>query len=228
MCTAVQASNEETFPWGLPASLLFHALLAMTLLLSPAAPKLMQVPPVASVAVDILSPRQLQAAVEPAPAATAPPAIAGLPSMPDAKAARPPTSNVKPETPPDMIVAKTMLSGKTLADPRSRQARKELATFADSERIIQLCNLEAMDQVEAWRSDFRPEQLVAYARSDVKLSGETIVADGAAFRSRDLWYDINFECQVAPDHGKVVSFAFHVGEPVPRKDWEELNLPAVH
>ena len=51
-----------------------------------------------------------------------------------------------------MIVAKTMLSEKTLADPRSSQARRELATFADSERIVQLCNLEAMDQIEAWRS----------------------------------------------------------------------------
>jgi hypothetical protein len=121
-----------------------------------------------------------------------------------------------------------MLSKKTLADPRSGQARRELATFADSERVVQLCNLEAMDQIEAWRSDFRPDRLVAYARSDVKMSGETIVADGAAFRSQKSWYDIKFKCEVARDHAKVVAFEFQVGDPVPRKDWEELNLPAVH
>ncbi len=40
-----------------------------------------------------------------------------------------------------MIAVKTMLSEKTLADPRSGQARRELATFADSERVVQLCNL---------------------------------------------------------------------------------------
>ena len=127
-----------------------------------------------------------------------------------------------------MIVARTMLSGKTLADPRSRQARRDLATFADSERVVQLCNLEAMDQVQAWRSEFHPDRLVAYARADAKLAGETIEADGAAFRSGGNWYDIRFECQLSPDHAQVVAFRFEVGSPVPRKEWDELGLPAVH
>ena len=55
-----------------------------------------------------------------------------------------------------------------------------------------------------------------------------MVADGAAFRSHDRWYDIRFRCEVGPDHAKVVAFEFEVGDPVPRKDWEDLNLPAVH
>ena len=127
-----------------------------------------------------------------------------------------------------MVVARTMLSGKTLADPRSRQARKDLATFADSERVIQLCNLEAMDQLHAWRDDFRPDRLVAYARSDVKSSGDRIVADGAAFRSRQNWYGVSFECEVSPDHARVVAFRFQLGDEVPRKEWDELGLPPVH
>ena len=127
-----------------------------------------------------------------------------------------------------MIVARTMLSGKTLADPRSRQARRDLATFADSERVVQLCNLEAMDQVQAWRSDFHPDRLVAYARADPKIAGELIAADGAALRSDGNWYDIRFECQLSPDHAQVVAFRFEVGNPVPRSQWDELGLPAVH
>jgi hypothetical protein len=229
MRAAVSFSKEETSLWGIPASLLFHALLVVALLLSPAAPKLMQVPD-SGVAVEILTPQQFHAAVDPKPQPVAPPQPeASVPAMP--KSAALPQA-AKPEPVPEaasgMIVAKTMLSEKTLADPRSGQARRELATFADSERIVQLCNLEAMDQVEAWRSDFHPDRLVAYARSDVKMSGETIVADGAAFRSRNRWHDIRFKCQVTPDHAKVAAFEFQVGEPVPRKDWEELNLPAVH
>ena len=227
MQVAASFSKEETSPWGIPASLLFHALLIAALLLSPAAPKLMQVPD-PGIAVDILTPRQFHAAVDPKP-------LPVVPSQPEAAA--PPEStalpqaaepDVAPGAPSGMIVAKTMLSEKTLADPRSGQARRELATFADSERVVQLCNLEAMDQVQAWRSDFHPDRLVAYAKSDVRVSGETVVANGAAFRSRRGWYDIKFRCEVAPDHTKVVAFEFQVGDPVPRKDWEELNLPAVH
>ena len=77
-----------------------------------------------------------------------------------------------------------MLSAKTLADPRSRQARADLATFAEGERLAQLCNLEAMDQIRAWRTEFRPETAGAYARIERSVAGNTIAADGAAFRSR--------------------------------------------
>ena len=225
MRAGVSFSKEEPSPWGIPASLLLHALLVVALLFSPAAPKLMQVPDT-GVAVEILTPQQFHAAVDPKPQPVAPlQPEASVPPIPESTAL---PHAAEPESASGMIVAKTMLSEKTLADPRSGQARRELATFADSERMVQLCNIEAMDQVEAWRSDFHPDRLVAYARSDVKMSGETIVADGATFRSHNSWYDIRFKCVVTPDHAKVAAFEFQVGDPVPRKDWEELNLPAVH
>jgi hypothetical protein len=229
MRVAVSFSKEEASPWGIPASLLFHALLIVALLLSPAAPKLMQVPDI-GVAVEILTPQQFHSAVDPKPQPVAPPQPEASATPTPESTALPPAAGPEavPESASGMIVAKTMLSEQTLADPRSGQARRELATFADSERIVQLCNLEAMDQVEAWRGSFRPDRLVAYARSDVEMSGETIIADGAAFRSRNRWYGIKFKCEVAPDHAKVVAFEFQVGDPVPRKDWEELGLPTVH
>lgn len=213
--------RDEPSRWGIPASIIAHGLLVAALILSPAAPRL-SLPHEANVAVDILTPQQFRAMAELAP--TEPPA-----PIPPAEPVPPlPAPAAVPKVETGIIVARTMLSEKTLADPRSRQARRELATFADSERIVQLCNLEAMDQVQAWRDDFHPDRLVAYARSDAKMSGETIAADGAAFRSRGNWYDIRFECQVSPDHGKVVAFRFEVGNPVPRKEWDELGLPAVH
>lgn len=227
MRAAIHVSKEEASPWGIPASLLFHALLVVALLLSPAAPRLMQ-PPDASVAVDILTLRQFHAAVDPKPEPAAPPVAGPAPSLPENAALPPAAPPIEPKAPSGMIAAKTMLSEKALADPRSGQARRELATFADSERVMQLCNLEAMNQVEAWRSDFQPDRLVAYARSEVKTNGETVIADGAAFRSRQNWYDMKFRCEVTPDHAKVVAFEFQVGNAVRREDWENLNLPPVH
>lgn len=56
MRLAVYVSKHETSPWGILASLLFHALIVVALLLSPAAPKLMQISDI-GVAVDILTPQ---------------------------------------------------------------------------------------------------------------------------------------------------------------------------
>ncbi|BCH02360.1 hypothetical protein MesoLj131c_44210 [Mesorhizobium sp. 131-3-5] len=121
-----------------------------------------------------------------------------------------------------------MLSAKTLADPRSRQARADLATFASDERMVQLCNLEAMDQIRRWRVDFQPERVVPYATAEEKIGGTTITADGAAFRSRKNWYGLKFKCQLARDGESVIGFEFLVGDPVAREKWNELGLPAVH
>ena len=122
MRAAVHVSKEEASPWGIPASLLFHGLLVVALLLSPAAPRLMQAPD-ASVAVDILTPQQFHAAVDPEPASP-PPVAAPAPSAPESAALPPAAPPIEPKAPSGMIVAKTMLSEKTLADPRSRQARE--------------------------------------------------------------------------------------------------------
>lgn len=127
-----------------------------------------------------------------------------------------------------MIRPTEMLSAKTLADPRSRQARADLATFASDERMVQLCNLEAMDQIRRWRADFRPERVVPYATAEEKVRGTTIAADGAAFRSRKNWYSLKFKCRLARDGESVIGFEFLVGDPVARDKWDELGLPAVH
>ena len=127
-----------------------------------------------------------------------------------------------------MIRPTEMLSAKTLADPRSRQARADLATFASDERMVQLCNLEAMDQIRRWRADFQPERVVPYATAEEKIKGTTIAADGAAFRSRRNWYGLKFKCQLAQDGESVIGFEFLVGDPVAREKWDELGLPAVH
>jgi len=127
-----------------------------------------------------------------------------------------------------MIRPTEMLSAKTLADPRSRQARADLATFASDERMVQLCNLEAMDQIRRWRADFQPERVVPYATAEEKIRGTTIAADGAAFRSRKNWYSLKFKCQLARDGESVIGFEFLVGDPVAREKWDEFGLPAVH
>lgn len=216
----VGALRGEATPWGIPASIALHALLAAALALMPL-PKRPKRVEEERVSVDILTPQQFEASSQPsAPTAEEPPAP--QPQPPPIPAAPPPPAK------PAMVRATEMLSGKTLADPRSRQARADLATFASDERMVQLCNLEALDQIRKWQADFQPERVVPYATAEEKIRGTTIKAEGAAFRSRGNWYGLKFNCELAGDGESVVGFEFLVGGPIPRDRWDELGLPAVH
>ena len=64
--------------------------------------------------------------------------------------------------------------------------------------------------------------------ADLAIAGDTIRADGAAFLSAGGWYLIHFECGLSSDHRSVVSFAFNVGDTVPRDAWEAHNLPTAN
>lgn len=171
-------------------------------------------------AVAILTPQQFEASPRP-PSLPPEASSAPIPAAPAPSAPRSPAA-------PAMIRPTRMLSAKTLADPRSKQARADLETFASDERMVQLCNLEAMDQIRQWRADFQPERVVPYATIEEKITGTTIAADGAAFRSRKNWYSLKFKCQLAQDGESVIGFEFLVGDPVARDRWDELGLPAVH
>ena len=151
--------------------------------------------------------------VQPAIPAPVPPLAAPTPSAPDLKA-----------QPAVMMHAARILSGHELADPRNRQARKALAGLPEDERLEQLCDTEAMAQLHAWKKDFRPDMLVAYAMAEMRLVGTTLHADGGAFRSRQDWFAIAYDCEAAPDLTAVRSFAFRVGGKIPQREWRKHDL----
>jgi hypothetical protein len=181
------------------------------------------------ISVDILPPPMAAARSKPA---RVPPLIpeTGSRSAPstsgDLEAALPRGPSAMPSAPtepPPLVRARKLLSQAALADPRSSAARRDLRTMAADERAVQLCGIEAMEQVHAANVAFVPEAVVAYATKSLAIRGGSIVADGAAFYSGGTWYRLRFECDVRSDD--VVSFAYSVGEPIPRASWEALSLP---
>lgn len=126
-----------------------------------------------------------------------------------------------------MITARTLHSESVLANPRSRGAREALKTLEAGERIEQLCNLEAMSQIHAWKAEFEPDRVVAFALAGTKLTKNTLEAEGAAFRSRKQWYGLRFRCKMAAN-GKVAGFEFRVGEAIARSEWAAHDLPPEH
>lgn len=127
-----------------------------------------------------------------------------------------------------MVQAVTMLAQRNLARPQSREAVTAMNQMADADRIDQLCGIEASEQIEAWKPEYRPDRLVSFAMSETHEEGDVLVADGAAFRSKRNWYRLRFRCGLSSDHAEVVSFAFEVGDAIPRDEWESHNLAAIH
>ncbi|MBW6426164.1 DUF930 domain-containing protein [Rhizobium sp. XQZ8] len=126
---------------------------------------------------------------------------------------------------PARVKPTRMLSERILADRHSREAKMALSQLAPAEQVEQLCNLEAMAQVGRWSKDFLPDRVIAYAMADTKLEGNSFSANGAAVHSKQNWYNIQFKCDLTPDHKRIEAFEFTVGDPISREDWSERNLP---
>lgn len=187
-----------------------------------------------SIEVELVGLDQAGAAMVGRPAASILPPSLPEPSLPDVPAApqqaAPPTETTArlPVDSDAMITAPQLFSDGILASPRSRQAREALTTLDPAERIEQLCNLEAMSQIHAWKTEFEPDRVVAYAMAGIRLTKSVLQADGAAFRSRKQWYGLRFHCEVGAGGAKVAVFQFRVGEAIPRSEWAAHELPPEH
>lgn len=213
-------------PPAVPAALLLHVLVLAALGLMSMQPRI-EVPdhPENSVDIELLTPGEFDAMMRPKPVEIPAPRP---PPVPQAAPEQQAPAAAQPAEPGGMIRASRLMAADALANPLSRQACEMLPLLAADERVEQLCGLEAMNQIHAWKDEFQPDRVTAYARSEVKLSGRTMQAEGAVFRSGRRWYDLRFRCEFSPDRSRVVAFEFRVGEPVPRGLWRQLNLPEVH
>lgn len=124
------------------------------------------------------------------------------------------------------IRASKILSGEALAHPLSRKMREMLPRFEEETRLEQLCNIEALAQIAASFAQFRPERIVAYARSDVKIERGVLRAQGAAFRSGREWHGLTFTCELSADRQEIRGFEFSIGDRIPKRLWEQYSLPA--
>lgn len=224
----VPISEPRKLPWGTLASLGLHGGLALAvILLSPL--KDLVAPPPDPVAVEIVTEQQfaaLQPAETPPPILAAPaPAEEAVPAEPDDRLA--PTEPLAPNLPENPTVTATQFySASLLRQPDMQRIRQGLTGFADSERMVQICNIEALEQIRRAAPAFDPDTMVAYAMSDMVWQGMTLTAAGAAFRSRRRWYEIAFHCTVAPGYEGVTAFDFKLGAAIPEAAWEEHNLNA--
>jgi hypothetical protein len=91
-------------------------------------------------------------------------------------------------------------------------------------RLEQVCDLEAMTRIAKDSSPYHPDRAKTDVVSHPKHIGDTVKGSGGAFRSKGRWYSFSFECKGTPDHMKVLSFSYKIGELIPESKWAALGL----
>ncbi|WP_353415327.1 DUF930 domain-containing protein [Brucella sp. NBRC 12953] len=107
----------------------------------------------------------------------------------------------------------------TLADPRIRQA---LGKLSKRDRTLQICGIEALEQVRHQRPNTFPDML---APSGGTVSGNNFTVRNGAFRSRARWYAIDFDCQLDDKAMQITQFSYAIGAEIPRAQWHARDLP---
>ncbi|MGH6859552.1 MAG: DUF930 domain-containing protein [Phyllobacterium sp.] len=126
------------------------------------------------------------------------------------------------EQPNQLVSAQQLFSPESLSSFRVRQTTGKISPRA---RIMQLCTIEALEQVRRQRPGSYPDLLVPFGPSGRSISSHGLNARGGAFRSRGNWFDIDFKCAVDADRTRVTSFSFAIGGAIPRGQWNARQLP---
>ncbi|MBB3462038.1 hypothetical protein FHT92_002654 [Rhizobium sp. BK377] len=229
------------FDPALPASLVLHLVIGLLLLAFLPDVQPIRTPQEESIDVEVVTPSAAAAIQVPPPAVLSPLQSHGdsgssagremVPLAPEtASREMPPLPPALPKPtvsgPPPLRQAAELFSAKTLASPRSRTARQLLGTLSGGERNLQLCNLEALEQVSRFRPGSAPDLVAPYAMKPEKVRGNSVEVDGGAFRSKRNWFNIRFHCEVDPQGKTVTAFAFAIGDAIPKDLWQEYNLVA--
>ncbi len=95
--------------------------------------------------------------------------------------------------------------------PRARQVREERKAQNEDKQREALCHSEAIAQIKQARRDLEPDLVISAAVDQFIASGDILLSNGAAFRSKGLWYNFKFKCETTPDLKRVAKFDFLIG-----------------
>ena len=99
----------------------------------------------------------------------------------------------------------------------------QLQRLDPEEELEQRCDIEAMDHIRK-AGDYQPDKVIAYTFGDTTITGTTIKAPGAVFRSRGEWYKLKYTCSTGPKRLEITEFKMKIGSLIPRSEWQHYYL----
>ena len=124
-----------------------------------------------------------------------------------------------PAEPPDELTEARRLYSQFATG--SAAAQVAIAGLPRDMRAGELCATELREQLRRATPPYRPDLLPAYRLP----TGTVMEVRKGAFRAAGQWYDLRFRCAIDDGATRVVSFAFDVGAPVPRDEWQSRGFP---
>jgi Domain of Unknown Function (DUF930) len=115
--------------------------------------------------------------------------------------------------------ARRLYSKDALSDPRVKQA---LGKLSPTDRVIQICSIEALEQIRRRQPGAFPDML---ARAGGSVSNTGLTVSNGAFRSRAQWYGVDFKCQIDAEAMSIQSFSYAIGHAIPESEWGARQLP---
>jgi hypothetical protein len=122
--------------------------------------------------------------------------------------------------------ASKLYAGSILKEPSSREVRQTLPTLEPYERMTQLCNIEAVEQIARQNPKIHPDSVAATAFDESHLANGRLDALGAAFRADKKWYHLRFECRTDANFTTVTEFAFAIEGAIAEDQWDAHGLLA--
>ncbi|PCJ83835.1 MAG: hypothetical protein COA52_18305 [Hyphomicrobiales bacterium] len=104
--------------------------------------------------------------------------------------------------------------------PRARKVKEERKALSEDQQREKTCHAEAIAQITKARSDLQPDLIISAAVDQFIASGNTLLSNGAAFRSKGRWYNFKFKCETSADLKTIVAFQFLIGEAFPQEELE--------
>jgi len=124
----------------------------------------------------------------------------------------------KPSTGRKLTQARKIFSRSKTSDPIARLA---MAMVSRDERFDRLCGTELVAQLKHGSPAYNP---VLFPRV-VRPQGNVFDLPNGSFRDAQGWRELSFKCEVDSEAMKVVSFAFSVGKPIPKSEWQSRGFP---
>jgi hypothetical protein len=179
-------------------STLLHLALLRWLVAYPQAPAAYPPPPETEI---VLAPRS-DIENDKAPLTNTSPSPLVPKSQPEIEARSPPADAPSPDERREprsdaWAQSKVIPSSQELADPRNRKTVEALKHLEPQTRSQQLCDFEAILQINRQFNEYAVDFVVAYATEAVVRKGDALIAHGAAFHSNGRWYKLAFECQLS-------------------------------
>jgi hypothetical protein len=140
------------------------------------------------------------------------------PEKPQETPASEPAKTETKEEAPKLTQARTLFSTREL---QGAAAQTAMAGIPRDVRASQLCATELREQLRHASPPYQPFMLPAYRLP----KGTVLDIKTGAFKTRTQWFNLSFRCEIDADATKVVSFAFSVGEPVPKSEWKARRFP---